>query len=73
MTDIIDFHIHYTPEDMVRPNLGEGGAPRVAFQGGIPRYTQHEGLFRIDRHLDLPFRRSADRYLGNYRPGVRSA
>ncbi len=52
MTNIIDFHIHYTPEDMVRPNLGEGGAPRVAFQGGIPRYTQHEGLYRIDRHLD---------------------
>ncbi len=49
---VIDFHIHYAPEDMVRPNLGEGGSPKVSWKDGVPRYTQHEGLYRIDRHLE---------------------
>jgi predicted TIM-barrel fold metal-dependent hydrolase len=52
MPKVIDFHIHYTPEDLVRPNLGDGGRPKVTWQDGVPRYTQHEGLFRIDRHLE---------------------
>jgi len=52
MVRVIDFHIHYTPEALVRPNLGEGGRPKVTWESGVPRYTQHEGLFRIDRHLE---------------------
>jgi predicted TIM-barrel fold metal-dependent hydrolase len=49
---VVDFHIHYAPEDMVRPNLGEDARPVLAMRHGIPSHTQHEGLFRIDRHLE---------------------
>lgn len=53
MAETIDFHIHYSPEDMVRPHLsGSGGAPAVSIRDGMPQSTQHEGLFRIERHLE---------------------
>lgn len=51
MKRLIDFHIHYTPEDMVRPNLQEHGSKFVFMQEGIPSYTHHERLYRIDRHV----------------------
>jgi len=52
MTGTIDFHMHYTPEEMVAPFLGPGSSTSLLEQDGIPRYTLHEGLFRIDRHLE---------------------
>ncbi len=52
VTRVLDFHVHYTPEDIVRPQLDASGAPAVVYAGGIPSYTQHEGLFRLERHLE---------------------
>ncbi len=49
---IIDFHIHFTPEEIVRrgnPAVDEG--PRVVYQDGIPSYTLHKSLFTLDGHL----------------------
>lgn len=49
---IIDFHIHFTPEEIVRrgnPAVDDG--PRVVYQDGIPSYTLHRGLFTLDGHL----------------------
>ena len=50
---IIDFHIHYTPESMVRAQLGDSAGPVVRYKDGIPAYTHHEGLFRLDRHIEV--------------------
>lgn len=52
MAKTIDFHMHYTPEELVAPSLGADGSPAVVVRDGIPSYTQHDGLFRIDRHLE---------------------
>jgi predicted TIM-barrel fold metal-dependent hydrolase len=52
MTTVIDFHMHYTPRELVESRLGPGGRPAVIAQQGIPSSTLHEGLFRIDRHLE---------------------
>lgn len=49
---IIDFHIHYTPESMVRAQLGDSAGPVVRYKDGIPAYTHHEGLFRLERHIE---------------------
>jgi len=48
---VVDFHMHYAPEDLVRPNLGDADHPVLAMREGAPSHTQHEGLFRIDRHV----------------------
>lgn len=52
MTTVIDFHMHYTPRELVEPRLGPGGTPAVVDQQGIPSSTLREELFRIDRHLE---------------------
>jgi len=48
---IIDFHIHYTPEELVRDKLNTDGSPKTVFVNGQPAYTFHEKLFTIDKHL----------------------
>jgi predicted TIM-barrel fold metal-dependent hydrolase len=48
---IIDFHIHYSPEEFVRDQLGPGGSPRTVFLDGSPAYTYHDRLFALERHL----------------------
>ncbi len=48
---VIDFHIHYTPEELVRDKLGPDGAPRTVFIDGVPAYTFHERLFTLEKHI----------------------
>lgn len=48
---IIDFHIHYTPEELVRDKLGPDGSPKTVFVDGSPAYTFHERLFTLERHI----------------------
>lgn len=48
---IIDFHIHYTPEELVREKLSPDGSPKTVFIDGNPAYTYHENLFTLERHL----------------------
>jgi len=48
---IIDFHIHYSPEELVRDKLGPGGSPRTVFVDGSPAYTYHDRLFALEKHL----------------------
>ncbi len=48
---IIDFHIHYSPEELVRDQLGPGGSPRTVFVDGSPAYTYHDRLFRLEKHV----------------------
>jgi predicted TIM-barrel fold metal-dependent hydrolase len=49
---IVDFHIHYTPEQPVRPHLDAGGRPRMGYNATGPEYFYHEGLYRLDRHVE---------------------
>jgi predicted TIM-barrel fold metal-dependent hydrolase len=48
---IIDFHIHYSPEELVRGKLGPGGSPRTVFADGVPAYSFHGALFDLERHI----------------------
>ena len=48
---IIDFHIHYTPEEWVFDKLGPGGAARTVFVDGSPAYTYHHRLFSLEKHV----------------------
>jgi predicted TIM-barrel fold metal-dependent hydrolase len=48
---IIDFHIHYSPEELVRDKLGPGGCPRTVFVDGSPAYTYHDRLFALEKHI----------------------
>ena len=48
---IIDFHIHYSPEELVRDKLGPGGSPRTAFVNGMPAYSYHNKLFTLEKHI----------------------
>jgi len=48
---IIDFHIHYTPEELVHDKLGPGGSPRTVFVDGSPAYTYHDKLFSLENHI----------------------
>ena len=52
MTEVIDFHIHFTPEELVRPHLKPDGKIDVLIQNGLPAYTYHDTLFLIDRHIE---------------------
>jgi predicted TIM-barrel fold metal-dependent hydrolase len=48
---IIDFHIHYSPEELVRDKLGPGGSPRTVFANGVPAYSYHDRLFVLEKHI----------------------
>lgn len=48
---IIDFHIHYTPEELVRDKLGLGGSPRTIFVDGAPATTVHDRVFDLEKHI----------------------
>jgi uncharacterized protein len=48
---IIDFHIHYSPEELVRGKLGPGGSPRTVFANGVPAYSYHDKLFVLEKHI----------------------
>lgn len=52
MTEVIDFHIHFTPEELVRPHLKPGGKIDVLIQNGLPAYTYHDTLFLFDKHIE---------------------
>jgi predicted TIM-barrel fold metal-dependent hydrolase len=51
MSGVVDFHVHYTPEELVVPHLGPDGSAVVVVKGGIPTTRQHDQLYRIDQHL----------------------
>jgi predicted TIM-barrel fold metal-dependent hydrolase len=51
MTMIVDFHIHYSPEELVRPKLGPGGAPRTIFVNGAPTQMPQQQLFALEDHI----------------------
>jgi predicted TIM-barrel fold metal-dependent hydrolase len=48
---IIDFHIHYSPEELVCDKLGPGGSPRTVFAKGVPAYSYHRQLFSLEEHI----------------------
>ena len=48
---IIDFHMHYSPEEFVRDKLGPGGSPQTVFVDGSPAYTYHDRLFSLEKHI----------------------
>ncbi|NNN20358.1 MAG: amidohydrolase family protein, partial [Acidimicrobiaceae bacterium] len=52
MVQVIDFHIHFTPEELVRPHLKPDGKIDVLIQNGLPAYTYHDTLFLIERHIE---------------------
>ena len=48
---IIDFHIHFSPEELVRDKLGPGGSPRTLFVNGAPSTSLHDQIFMLERHI----------------------
>lgn len=48
---IIDFHIHYSPEELVRDKLGPGGTPRTIFVNGVPTQMPQRQLFALENHI----------------------
>ena len=44
---IIDFHVHYTPPEM----MGGLGGLSVRYTGGVPTYLLHPALGDLDRHV----------------------
>jgi predicted TIM-barrel fold metal-dependent hydrolase len=49
---IIDFHIHYTPEEFIKHKLPPGGGSRVDYAQGLPMYIHHPALHRLEGHLE---------------------
>lgn len=49
---IIDFHIHYTPEEFIVDKLPPGGGCRVDYAQGLPMYIHHPALHRLEGHLE---------------------
>lgn len=60
MTEVIDFHIHFTPEELVRPHLKPDGRIDILIQNGLPAYTYHDSLFLFERHLECMDRAGID-------------
>lgn len=48
---IIDFHVHYTPEELVKDRLPPGVPTAVDYAQGLPMYIHHPALFRLEGHL----------------------
>jgi predicted TIM-barrel fold metal-dependent hydrolase len=48
---IVDFHIHYSPEELVREKLGPGGTPRTIFVNGVPTQMPQRQLFALEDHI----------------------
>jgi predicted TIM-barrel fold metal-dependent hydrolase len=48
---IVDFHIHYSPEELVRAKLGPGGTPRTIFVNGVPTQMPQRQLFALEDHI----------------------
>lgn len=48
---IIDFHIHYSPEELVRPKLGPGDTPHTIFVNGVPTQMPQRQLFALEDHI----------------------
>jgi len=48
---IIDFHIHYTPQELSKEKLPPGVKTRVTYVQGIPIYIDHPGLYHLEGHL----------------------
>ena len=57
---IIDFHIHYTPEELIRDKLGPDGSPHTLFVNESPAYTFHDKLFRLEKHIACMDRAGVD-------------
>lgn len=51
MAMIIDFHIHYSPEELVREKLGPDGTPRTIFVNGVPTQMPQRQLFTLEDHI----------------------
>lgn len=49
---IIDFHIHYTPEEFVKEKLPPGAKSKVTYAQGIPIYINHPILHHLEGHLE---------------------
>lgn len=53
---VIDFHIHYCPEELVRPKMSADGSPRTIFVGGDGNKTGDCVLplrFQFEKHIDM--------------------
>lgn len=48
---IIDFHVHYSPEELVRPKLGPGDTARTVFIDGVPAFMPRRELFALEEHI----------------------
>lgn len=48
---IADFHIHYSPEELVREKLGPGGTPRTIFVNGVPTQMPQRQFFALEDHI----------------------
>ena len=66
---IVDFHIHYAPEKLVKARLGNESF-KLMYSNGIPSYSFHPGLYRTDRHVEAMDLAGVDRAYPSQRPGI---
>jgi predicted TIM-barrel fold metal-dependent hydrolase len=48
---IVDFHIHYAPEKLVKDKLGNEQF-RLVYSNGIPSYSFHPRLYQMEKHIE---------------------
>ena len=66
---IIDFHIHYAPEKMVKAKLG-GQSYKLQYSGGIPSYSFHPRLYQVENDVTAMETSGVDRAYLSSAPGM---
>ena len=66
---VVDFHIHYAPEKLVKARLGNESF-KLVYSNGIPSYSFHPGLYRVDRHVEAMELAGVDRAYISSAPGI---
>jgi len=66
---VVDFHIHYAPEKLVRARLGNESF-KLVYSNGIPSYSFHPRLYQLEKHVEAMERSGIDRAYLSSAPGI---
>jgi len=66
---IVDFHIHYAPEKLVRDKLGNEPY-KLVYSKGIPSYSYHPRLYEVEKHVVAMERAGVDCAYISSAPGI---
>ncbi len=66
---IVDFHIHYAPEKLVKAKLGNDTF-KLVYSNGIPSYSFHPRLYQMEKHIEAMELAGVDRAYISSAPGI---